>query len=70
MPNNSFMNYNNIQGFNINNNDGVGDINQKIIEFKNQFNLYNNDSINDEIIETVLRGNNFDFVKSFEALFT
>ena len=72
MPNNSFMNYNNIQGFNINNNnnDGVGDINQKIIEFKNQFNLYNNDNINDEIIETVLRGNNFDFVKSFEALFT
>ena len=42
---------------------------QMVNNFKIQFELYNNDLISDERIANLLRKNNFDFNKTFEALF-
>ena len=42
---------------------------EMVNNFKIQFELYNNDLISDERIANLLRKNNFDFNKTFEALF-
>ena len=67
MPGQNLGNFNQGQNMNI----GVGgeDIEQMVINFKYQFDLFNNDFITDEIIKEKLKRNNFDFNKAFESLY-
>ena len=66
MPGENFGNFN--QGQNMNMNFG-GDIDQMVINFRNQFCIFNDDNMTDEKLKEVLRANNFDFNKAFESLF-
>ena len=63
-----FVNMNNLNNMNdLNNmNNNISDI---IVNFKTQFDLYNNDYITDEKIEEALKKNDFDFNKAFGSLY-
>ena len=66
-PGGNFGNFNQEQNMN-NNLSGPENYSNLIIRFKEQFSLYNSD-FSDEIIEQVLKNNNNDFNKAFEALY-
>ena len=62
----------NIGNINVNQNFGsenINDMAMTIIKFKDQFSIYNNDSITDEKIEEALKKYDFDFGKAFASLY-
>ena len=67
MPGQNLGNFNQGQNMNI----GVGgrDIEQLVINFKYQFELFNNDNITDEMIKEKLERYGYDFNKTFESLY-
>ena len=65
LQNNIQQNLGNFQNPILNNNI----ISNPILMFRNQFNLFDIETYNDQIIENALRENNNDFSKAFESLF-